>query len=655
MRGERRPGRPYFRSDVSNIRYAVDSTTRPGLVDSTGGLIITPNSSPTAAIVAAMERWSRAPGAVVRFAAPIPTERSVRFDDLNVISFADTPSVRALVGDAVAVTRLGSESSGALTDTDIVFNPDLVYSTTLTAGTFDIEGTLVHELGHALGLSHSGVVTSSLFASTFRATARLRTPTQDDLAFTVEAYPGGGSNLFATLEGRVTFQTGLAARRALVTAIDPDRNSVVGGLTSATGDYLIAGAPPGNYLVYAEPLDGPTELPELGLSGPSDTSFRTGFFGGATPRRVRLLGGSIARADFSVNTGAPALNIERIGIALPGGIPPTRLGGVVRGGQVYDIQISGLGVDRPELTEEAFEFHGSGVTLVPGSAELVATSSGTRLDAQIQVAANAPTGLVSLGLRMGDELSIFSGGIEIVSPPPPPNFGFRNVVNAASFQGGAVSPGEIITIFGTDVGPPGSHFGFIDPIDGTLATQLEGVSVFFNGVPAPIFFVNETQINAQVPFTESSGGITFTTVMRDSQSSNAVALNVRDATPALFTRGGNQIAALNSNLSINNAATPARRGDTVALFGTGQGSVAPALATGALAGGLFDLSFVEAQVAATIGGQAAVVSFAGMAPGLVGLLQVNVEIPATVPPGPAEVRIQVGGTLTQPGVTIAVQ
>ena len=646
---------PYFRSDVTNIRYAVDATTTPGLLDSAGGLTITPGSSPTAAIVAAMTRWSRAPGSVIRFAAPIATDQPPRFDDLNTISFADSPSVRALVGEAVAVTRLGSNSDGSLSDTDIVFNPDLVFSTTLTAGTFDIEGTLVHELGHVLGLSHSGIVTSSLFASTFRATSRLRTPTQDDLAFAVEVYPGGGANLFATLEGRVTFQSGLPARKALVVALDSDRNSIVGGLTSATGDYLIAGLPPGNYLIYAEPLDGPTELPELGLSGPSDTRFRTGFFGGATPTSMRLLGGSLARADFSVDVRAPALNIERIGFALPGGTPRTRLGGVVRRGQVYDIQLSGDGVDRPELTEASFEFHGTGVTLVPGSAQLVTTSGGPRLEAQIQVAANAPTGLLSVGLRLGEDLSLFTGGIEIVDPPDPPNFGFRNVVSAASFVGGAVSPGEIITIFGTDVGPPGSHFGFIDPIDGKLATQVEGVSVFFNGIPAPIFFVNETQINAQVPYAESPGGITFATVMRDDQSSDAVALNVRGETPALFTRGGNQIAALNSDLSINNSGAPARPGETVALFGTGQGSVTPAIETGALAGRLFDLSLVEAEVSATIGGHPAVVSFAGMAPGLVGLLQVNVGLPTMTPVGPAEVVILVGSESTQSGVTIAVQ
>ena len=60
-------------------------------------------------------------------------------------------------------------------------------------------------------------------------------------------------------------------------------------------------------------------------------------------------------------------------------------------------------------------------------------------------------------------------------------------------------------------------------------------------------------------------------------------------------------------------------------------------------------------MSATIGGRPAAVSFAGMAPGLVGLLQVNVEIPAATPAGPAEVIIQIGSNQTQPGVTIAVQ
>ena len=228
-------------------------------------------------------------------------------------------------------------------------------------------------------------------------------------------------------------------------------------------------------------------------------------------------------------------------------------------------------------------------------------------------------------------------------------------MNAASFQGGAISPGEIITIFATDAGPPGQSFGFIDPIDGRLGSQLEGVSVAFSGTPAPLFFVNETQINAQVPYSADPGGISLVTITRDGQSSEAVAFHIRGETPAIFMGAGTQAAALNSDSSVNDASRPAFPGETVAVFGTGQGRISPSLETGQLAGGPFDLSFIDATVSATVGGRPAPVSFAGMAPGLVGLFQANLVIPGGTPAGAIELNISIGGSGTQPGVTLSVK
>ena len=74
------------------------------------------------------------------------------------------------------------------------------------------------------------------------------------------------------------------------------------------------------------------------------------------------------------------------------------------------------------------------------------------------------------------------------------------MVNAASFVGGGVAPGEIISIFGTDVGPRvGVETGF-DPATGFLPTSFAGVTVTFDGTPAPLFFLLHTQLNVQAPF-----------------------------------------------------------------------------------------------------------------------------------------------------------
>jgi len=74
------------------------------------------------------------------------------------------------------------------------------------------------------------------------------------------------------------------------------------------------------------------------------------------------------------------------------------------------------------------------------------------------------------------------------------------VVNAASFIKGAVSPGEIVTLFGTAMGPANAAYATIDPSTGKLATTIGGVQVMFNGIPAPMIYATATQISAVVPY-----------------------------------------------------------------------------------------------------------------------------------------------------------
>ena len=74
------------------------------------------------------------------------------------------------------------------------------------------------------------------------------------------------------------------------------------------------------------------------------------------------------------------------------------------------------------------------------------------------------------------------------------------MVNAASFIKGAVSPGEIVTLFGTAMGPATAAYATIDPSTGKLATTIGGVQVLFNGTPAPMIYASATQVSAMVPY-----------------------------------------------------------------------------------------------------------------------------------------------------------
>jgi uncharacterized protein (TIGR03437 family) len=233
------------------------------------------------------------------------------------------------------------------------------------------------------------------------------------------------------------------------------------------------------------------------------------------------------------------------------------------------------------------------------------------------------------------------------------------IVNAVSYTGGGIAPGELISIFGFfGSGFPSAGLEVNVPENNRIPWVLGRTKVLFDGYPGAITAWSPTQINVFVPYWLEPGKSTAVIVQADTAVSPAVIVPVVSAAPGLATAdqsGSGQGAILNQDLSLNGSANPATRGSVISLFGTGEGNVSPYLLWG-------DLSISSpystplAPVTATIGGLPAEITYAGAAPlAPVGVFQINVKIPAAVSPGAVPVTVSVGGIATSKSVTVAVR
>ena len=232
------------------------------------------------------------------------------------------------------------------------------------------------------------------------------------------------------------------------------------------------------------------------------------------------------------------------------------------------------------------------------------------------------------------------------------------VKNGASYQVGPLAPGEIIAIFGTNLGGPSAGaFGVIT--GNTLGNTVGDVQVLFDNTAAPLLYVSDVQINCIVPFELSGRFQTHMQVTHSGAVSGTIYLNVTSAAPGLFTAGqsgSGQGAILNSDFSVNGTENPAPQGSYVLVYGTGGGQTNPLGVTGNITPSNGSGLKTIAGVTATVGGQPATVLYAGSAPGFVeGAMQFNVQLPAGLPPGPQPVVIAVNGVSSQSSLTVVVQ
>jgi uncharacterized protein (TIGR03437 family) len=212
----------------------------------------------------------------------------------------------------------------------------------------------------------------------------------------------------------------------------------------------------------------------------------------------------------------------------------------------------------------------------------------------------------------------------------------QSVVNAASFQSGMVAPGSLFSIFGTGLSAQSASAQALP-----LPTAIGQTKVLVNGSPAPLVYVADGQINAQMPIGIPTDQPISLTVTDAGGASNTVTLNILPAAPGLFTSNGTQAIVQNQNGSLNSSTEPARVGDALVAYLTGGGAVkSGSWITGAASPE--EPANVTASYSLTVGSQPAQVAYLGLTPGFVGLYQANFTVP-TLTPGTYSIVVSIGG------------
>lgn len=239
-----------------------------------------------------------------------------------------------------------------------------------------------------------------------------------------------------------------------------------------------------------------------------------------------------------------------------------------------------------------------------------------------------------------------------------PTLTAAGVVNGATFESGAIAPGEIVSLFGTAIGPP-TPAGLALTNPRLVANSLEGLQVFFNGAPAPVLYASSGQVNVVVPYAVAAQSTAQVQLQYLGALSNAIALQIVPTAPGIFSitgSGQGPGAILNArDGTVNSALNPAARGDWVSIFATGAGVTTPASVDGFVASA--PLPAPTAQVSVTMGGLPCPINFEGSAPGLVsGVLQINAQVPSGLAPSSAvPVQISVGSAVSPRAVTVAIR
>ncbi len=276
--------------------------------------------------------------------------------------------------------------------------------------------------------------------------------------------------------------------------------------------------------------------------------------------------------------------------------------------------------------------------------------------AALPYCARYPTGTVAQSLAIdpsGVLHAAGSGGIvSAISPsakPAPQIFGIANAAYGAA--GGQMARGEVISIFGPDIGPA-TPVSYTPTAAGSVPASLGGVQVTMGSYALPLLYVSSSQINAVAPFSlyGSAAGLTLQ-VINNGTATPLFPFSSIAADPEVFQNPDGSAAAVNQDGAINSAEHPAKTGSVVSIWVTGVGTTPAYLPDGQIASG--PLAFPCCTVYAGLVQTPANIVYSGSAPGAVaGIVQINFQLPEDeYAAGSMEIVVGVGGQRSQ-AVTI---
>jgi hypothetical protein len=371
------------------IALSTSLNTPPPFVHATGAQVVL-------AARRALSRWSLASN--IQFNVVSSTQQDVNTtggDGVSLITVADTGTNRSFFtrGLQPGRARVVFDSAGSISEADLAVNPNVTrfnefgqevasfFSTDGTSGSYDLESTFVHEIGHMLGLEHSGIVASSMqprqgVNGTFNLpNFTTRTLASDDVAGIRSIY--GPRSGLGSIAGRVGFAGGAAAFGAHVFAEDVATGKVVAGnIALQSGNYRIDNLPPGQYRVVAERLDEPVNADEIasrsggyqGLTRGSTTPFLTTEAGTVnvaadadSPLNINVPGGTMAFNPSFIGTGS---SFQLSTVAVPV-VPGRNMTVLVGGDNLGVIPASGVSINSPFITvSNVQEIVGFGIPVI---------------------------------------------------------------------------------------------------------------------------------------------------------------------------------------------------------------------------------------------------------------------------------------------------
>lgn len=413
-------GAELFWANPANISIVINDAGSDNVADSSVGM----------ALKNSIDAWNHADGATAQLVENTSPSQKARTDwsssSIHTMWFDETNSSGYFpVGSGtVAITPIWFFGNGTISDADVLFNgKGFGFTTSGVPGAFDVQDVATHELGHLLGLDHTGVAGGTMYPYVDPTVILHRSLSADDVHGMRDAYP---AESFASLSGRVVRSSGGGVAGAWVSARDASGRLAGAALADGSGNYTLRGLDAGTYILFARPLDEPVSSANLTSGHSVATDFEPAYYSTLITLgsgQTKSLGDLSVGSDVTLSLGRSSDNL------------PLR---VVRGANT------------------SLQMHGSalnpGSSLTSGDPSFgVAASNwlGSLVGFSVTVPSNAPLGLVDLEVvDSAGRRSILPGALEVTPPDP--------VVSTVSPPSGAVGGGTSVIIKGTNFEPGSS-------------------------------------------------------------------------------------------------------------------------------------------------------------------------------------------------------